>query len=72
MFLRIVNEMYIWSLNILNKSPSLFGIEINIDLEAAIVERKIHNIYGPFLAKYGEVMLSYGPLSPVNKAKLWG
>ena len=64
--------MYIWFLNILTRSPSLLE-EIDIDLEATIVEVKIHIYmahFYPIWIKHSGVILSIvAPYYPPPKKK---
>ena len=74
MFLRIFNVYLIIKHS--HQKPKPFGIEINIDLEATIVEVKL-DIYMahsyPIWIKYSEVILSLVvPFYPQRKQSQWG
>ena len=68
MFLRIVNVYFIFKHS--HWKPNTFGIKINIDLEAASVEKKIFIYMDHFYPLWIEnIRVTHGSLLPPRKAK---
>ena len=73
MFLRMVDVYLIFKHS--HQKLKLFVIEINIDLEATIVEVKIHIYmahFYPFWIEHSQVLLSHGPLLLQRNQNRWG